>query len=55
MENALRQRKEFCELVNHYYPELNISVEIKGGSSGDLVAEQGAQTKQINGDDNDAI
>lgn len=54
MENALRQRKEFCDLVNHYYG-LNISVEIKGGSSGDLVAEQGEQTKQINGDDNDAV
>jgi len=50
MENALRQRKEFCDLVNHFYG-LNVSVEIKGGSSGDVVAEQGEQTKQIEGDE----
>lgn len=50
MENALRQRKEFCELVNHYYG-LNIEVEIKGAGSEDIVAEKGAQTKQIEGDE----
>ena len=50
LENALRQRKEFCDLVNEYYG-LNLSVEIKGGGQNDIVAPQGEQTKQIEGDD----
>lgn len=52
LENALRQRKEFCELVNEYF-NLTIDVKIKENQSKPIVEEEGQQTKDNRGD-NDA-
>lgn len=36
MQNALRQRQEFCEIINKLWG-LNVSVKLKGGESGQAV------------------
>ena len=50
LDNSLRQRKEFCDLVNYYYG-LNISVDINEIEESSIVEEPGAQTKQLEGDE----
>ena len=44
MNNALRMRQEFVLIANKTFG-LNMSVEIKGGEDKDIVAPEGAQTK----------
>ena len=50
LNNALRMRQEFCELVNHFFG-LNASVELNGQSEEELIAPQGEQPKQLEGED----
>lgn len=44
LNNALRMRKEFCEIVNRVFG-LSIDVEVKGGEQNASVVPEGAQTK----------
>lgn len=48
MNNALRQRKDFCELVNAVFEDLNIDVDIKDAQSQNIVEQEGEQTKDRN-------
>lgn len=50
LNNALRMRKAFCETVNHVFG-LNIQVDQKNASQANVVAPQGAQTKDRNNDE----
>ena len=50
LNNALRMRKEFCELANATF-NLNIEVEIKATQNKSDVAPEGAQTKDRKGDE----
>lgn len=50
LNNALRMRKDFCEIVNHVFG-LNIQVDLKNASQTSAVAPQGAQTKDREGND----
>ena len=50
MNNALRMRKDFCELANSVFG-LNIDVEIKGNEEQNIVEEKGAQSKDRDGDE----
>lgn len=52
LNNALRMRKEFAELVNAQYG-LNISVEINASYTEPIVAEQGEHTKAQEGGEDD--
>jgi hypothetical protein len=54
LENALRMRKEFCELANKFFG-LNIDVDIKGQGESEIVAPEGAHTKQQEGRDDDVL
>ena len=49
LNNALRQREEFCELVNKFFG-LNLSVKIKENGQNKLLEEEGEQSKQLNGE-----
>ena len=44
LNNALRMRKEFCEIVNKTFG-LTIDVDVKGGSKDASIVPEGAQTK----------
>ncbi|HPJ24333.1 MAG TPA: hypothetical protein PK113_05415, partial [Bacillota bacterium] len=48
LNNALRMRKEFCEIVNRVFG-LEIDVEVKGGSKDASIVPEGAQTKDREG------
>jgi len=48
LNNALRMRKEFCEIVNKAFG-LNIDVDIKGGEKDASIVPEGAQTKDREG------
>lgn len=48
-QNALRMRKEFCELVNYYY-NLNIDVEDSCTQEESITEPKGQQTLQLEGD-----
>lgn len=50
MENALMLRKRFCELVNYYYPELNISVEENVEEIDNQTPTEGTQSRQAEGE-----
>ena len=50
LNNALRMRKEFCDIANKVFG-LNIEVDVKGGSEGDSIVPQGAQTKDREGEE----
>ena len=50
LNNALRQRREFCDLVNHYYG-LSISVSDNQPEDEEIVQQEGEQTKQLRGDE----
>jgi hypothetical protein len=54
IENALRMRKEFCKLANKFFG-LNIDVDIKGQGESEIVAPEGAHTKQQEGRDDDVL
>lgn len=49
LRNALRMRQEFAELVNHYYG-LNISVKLSDQGETQILEEEGAQSKERNGE-----
>ena len=50
LKNALRQREEFCELINYYF-DLNVSVEINIDESQEIIGDESSQTEQLRGDD----
>lgn len=54
LENSLRMRKEFCELVNKFFG-LNIDVVVKGQGESEIVAPEGEHTKQQEGRDDDVL
>lgn len=49
LKNSFRMRNDFCELFNYFFDE-SISIEINEDESSDVTVEQGAQTKQLEGD-----
>lgn len=50
LKNALRQREEFCKLINYYF-DLNVSVEINIDESQEIIGDESSQTEQLRGDD----
>ena len=50
LENGLRLRQEFCDLVNEYFG-LSISVSANQSESDEEIAPEGAQTKDRRGED----
>lgn len=48
LNNALRMRKEFCEIVNKTFG-LHIDVDVKGGKKDASIVPEGAQTKDREG------
>lgn len=50
LNNGLRMRQEFAELVNHYFG-LNVSVECHEHSSEEIIGEESSQTKQLRGEE----
>lgn len=54
LENSLRMRKEFCELVNKFFG-LNIDVDVKGQGKSEIVAPEGEHTRQQEGRDDDVL
>ena len=48
LNNALRMRKEFCEIVNRVFG-LSIDVDVKGGSKDASIVPEGAQTEDRQG------
>ncbi|HPG43234.1 MAG TPA: hypothetical protein PLJ98_05435 [Acholeplasmataceae bacterium] len=48
LNNALRMRKEFCEIVNRVFG-LSIDVDVKGGEKDASIVPEGAQTKDREG------
>ena len=45
LNNALRMRQDFCDIVNKVFG-LDISVDVKNGSEGEIVEEAGIQYKE---------
>lgn len=52
LNNGLRMRQEFAELINHYF-NLNVTVDCHDHSSEDIIGEESSQTGQLRGDDED--
>jgi len=50
LNNALRMRKEFCDIANKVFG-LNIQVDVKGGAKDESIVPQGAQTKDREGEE----
>jgi len=50
MNNALRMRQDFCEIVNSIFG-LDVQVDIKGAGDQSLIAPEGEQTKDRRGDE----
>jgi len=50
LNNALRMRKEFCDIANKVFG-LNIQVDIKGGANDEAIVPEGAQTKDRAGEE----
>ena len=47
LNNALRMRQSFCEIVNNVF-DLNISVDVKNASEGEIVTPEGEQSIERN-------